>query len=180
MHPSQGVCAPGSHGGTMMTRMMIGLTGIAATILFVAVLDAGSEAVTVTRPEADSVAVAVFEGRTPCATIATEFTGFPSQNCEKIKWELTLFRDSQTQRPSAFLYRGTRSSRRGTWTIHRGTVFDANAQVYRLTPTPPGRVLSLLSVDDKVLVLLDADGRVVVGDASWSYVLNRTDRNLMR
>ena len=166
----------------MAKRMIVGLTGIRATLLVVvvAVLDAGNVAPIVATPAADSVAAAVFEGRTPCAVIATEFTGFPSQGCEKIKWELTLFRDARTQRPSAFLYRGTRSSRRGSWTIQRGTPFDPDAQVYRLTPAPAGRVLSLLSVDDKVLLLLDADGRVVVGDASWSYVLNRTDRNLPR
>jgi hypothetical protein len=41
-------------------------------------------------------------------------------------------------------------------------------------------VLSLLSVDDKVLLLLDTEFRVLAGDASWSYVLNRTDRKLSK
>ena len=126
----------------------------------------------------DSIAVAVFEGRTPCGTIANEFTGFPSDGCEKIKWQLTFFREAQSRQPSAFLYEGTRGERRGTWTIHRGTPFDANAQVYRLTPTPGGKALSLLNVDDKALLVLDGNLRVLVGDASWSYVLNRTDRKL--
>lgn len=128
----------------------------------------------------DSIAVAVFEGRTPCASITVEFTGFPSQNCEKIKWQLTLFRDAITRQPSTFLYEGTRTTRRGTWTIHRGIPADPNAQVYRLTPLSSGKVLWLLSVDGNVLLLLDAELRVLVGDASWSYVLNRTDRNLTK
>jgi len=31
-------------------------------------------------------------------------------------------------------------------------------------------------IDDKVLLLLDAERRAIVGDASWSYTLNRTDK----
>ena len=127
---------------------------------------------------ADSVAVAVYEGRTPCAPIATEFTGFPSANCEKIKWEVTFFTDRATGRPRAFLYEGTRTTRRGTWTIHRGTPFDPDAEVYRLTPDPPGKALSLLHLDGKVLLLLDTQLRVVPGDAGYSYVLNRTDKGM--
>lgn len=127
----------------------------------------------------DSVAVAVFEGRTPCGEVAVEFTGFPSSGCEKIKWELTLFRDRATGAPSSYSYRGTRTSRHGKWTIHKGIPTDPNAVVYRLTPTPRGQMLSLISLSDKVLVLLDTESRVLVGDASWSYVLNRTDRKLL-
>jgi hypothetical protein len=134
--------------------------------------------VTAPIPAHDSVAVAVYEGRTPCGAIANEFTGFPAQNCEKIKWQLTFFRDARTGSPSAFLYEGTRTSRRGTWRILRGTPFDADAQVYQLTPLPGGRSLSLLNVDDKVLLLLDGELRPVAGDASWSYAFNRTDRKL--
>jgi hypothetical protein len=129
-------------------------------------------------PTGDSVVVAVFEGRTPCGQIATRFTGFPSQNCEKIKWQLTLFRNRQSQLPSAFLYEGTRTSRRGSWVIQRGTPTDADAEVYRLTTKPTGETLHLLNIGGQVLLLLDDQLRVVVGDASWSYTLNRTDRGL--
>jgi hypothetical protein len=55
---------------------------------------------------------------------------------------------------------------------------DPTAQVYRLTPSSRGKPLSLLSVNEKVLLFLDTELRVLVGDASWSYVLNRTDRKL--
>jgi hypothetical protein len=33
-----------------------------------------------------------------------------------------------------------------------------------------------LRVDDSVLLVMDHDMTVLVGDASWSYALNRTDR----
>ena len=133
-----------------------------------------------TGEEADSVAIAVYEGRTPCGEIATEFTGFPSLNCEKVKWEVTLFADRRTGQPRAFVYDGTRTTRRGTWTVHRGTPFDPDAEVYRLTPLPSGRTLSLLHVDGRVLLLLDRELRVVPGDAGYSYALNRTDKRLVK
>jgi hypothetical protein len=50
--------------------------------------------------------------------------------------------------------------------------------VLQLTPSPSGQPLSLLMIDGNVLLLLDAERRVVVGDASWSYALNRTDKGV--
>lgn len=120
---------------------------------------------------ADSL-LGVFEGRTPCGRIATEFTGFPSANCEKVKWRLTLYRDAATGNPTSYRYEGTRTTRLGRWR----TVSERGRIVYHLTPGGPGAPLSLLSVDDRVLLLLDSTGQVLVGDASWSYALNRVDR----
>ena len=118
---------------------------------------------------ADSSA-AVFEGRTPCGATATEFTGFPAENCEKIKWRLTLYRRADGT-PTTYVFKGTRSTRQGPWKLERA---DSNRIVYSLFDS--GRkVLSLLSVDDRVLLLLDRDLKVLIGDASWSYALNRTD-----
>ena len=157
-----------------MTKGLIAVC--AATIggaLGATLLTTGSGRATQAAAVVDTVAVAVFEGRTPCGAIANGFTGFPSANCQKIKWRLTLFHDAGTRRPSAFLYEGTRTSRRGSWAIERGTPFDPDARVHRLTPAPSGKPLLLLSVDDKVLLLLDERLHPVVGDASWSYALNR-------
>jgi hypothetical protein len=129
------------------------------------------------RPEvaqADSL-FGVFEGRTPCGRIATEFTGFPAQNCEKIKWRLTLYRNQATGSPSSYRYHGTRTTRQGYWRVATSGGAQRARTVYHLTPAGPGGALSLLSIDDKVLLLLEPDGEVLVGDASWSYALNRVD-----
>jgi hypothetical protein len=124
---------------------------------------------------ADSV-LGVFEGRTPCGPVAVEFTQFPSRGCEKIKWQLTLYAQDSTGQPTTFLYEGTRTSRQGSWRRERGTPFDSDAEVLRLTPKPSGQPLSLLMIDGKVLLLLNADRTVIPGDASWSYALNRTNK----
>ena len=50
---------------------------------------------------------------------------------------------------------------------------EGSRAIYHLSADAGGRVLSLLSIDENVLLLLDRDLKVVVGDASWSYALNR-------
>jgi hypothetical protein len=121
-----------------------------------------------------SAVLGVFEGRTPCGRIAVEFTGFPGNGCEKIKWRLTLYQDSITGRPTTFRYQGTRTTREGTWVLSRGTPSDPGATVVRLATAAPHPAIALQKVDD-VLLLLDGTGKAVVGDASWSYTLNRVD-----
>lgn len=111
----------------------------------------------------------VFEGRTPCGPIAADFTGFRSPDCEKIKWRLTLYRH-----PATYVFKGTRATRQGPWRAERAQGCAASRVVYRLAYDTPGKVLELLSVDDRVLLLLDGGGEVVPGDASWSYALSRT------
>jgi hypothetical protein len=117
--------------------------------------------------------VGVFEGRTPCGAIATGFTGFPAQNCEKIKWRLTLYHDATTGNPTTYVFDGTRATRRGRWRIERAAGPERRCLVYHLDYDGPAKVLSLLAVDQDVLLLLDHDLNVLVGDASWSYALNR-------
>jgi hypothetical protein len=121
--------------------------------------------------EADSL-LGVFEGRTPCGPIANGFTGFPSQGCEKIKWRLTLYRNPASKAPSSYLYQGTRTTHQGSWRA----AADSDRRVYQLSPSGAGEKLSLLSIEDKVLLLLNRDGGVLAGDASWSYALNRVEQ----
>jgi hypothetical protein len=123
---------------------------------------------------ADSTRVGVFEGRTPCAPLATQFTGFPAEGCEKIKWEITLYRDAATGEPRSYRYRGTRTSHNGTWSVTRGSASNASATVYELQYD--SGVLLLLAADENVLLLMDSNRNLMVGDASWSYTFNRTDR----
>lgn len=126
-------------------------------------------------PKADSL-FGVFEGRTPCGDIAPQFTGFLSRNCEKIKWRLTLYHNPANGKPTTYAFKGTRSTRHGTWKIVRSALPNKSLVIYQLYYGHQSQVLSLLTLDDKVLVLLDHDLNILAGDASWSYVLNRTNQ----
>ena len=122
---------------------------------------------------ADSL-VGVFEGRTPCGALFVEFAGYQGPSCEKMKWWLALHRNPQDGSPTTYEFDGTRVTRRGTWTITRGTATQPDAIVYRLATELPQQWIAFQRVDDNVLLFLDQDLRVMVGDASWGYVLSRT------
>jgi hypothetical protein len=127
-----------------------------------------------TVPQARESVLGTFEGRTPCGPIALQFTGFPAENCEKIKWKLTLYSDATSGAPTRYEFQGTRATRRGAWSVVRGTAGNRDAMVYRLEFGPRGSTICLQTIDDRVLLLLDSDRRPLVGDASWSYTLSRT------
>ena len=120
----------------------------------------------------DSSVLGVFEGRTPCGPIVLEFAQFPGENCEKVKLQVTLYGAGASATPTSYLARGTRGSRRGRVSVRRGTPEVPGATVYQLH-YDSARIFSLLAVGSKVLLVLDHELRVLAGDASWSYTLNR-------
>jgi hypothetical protein len=160
-----------------MGRLPLCCAGCAVVVIGLVVWSHSPEAASgqVSQPAADSLVEGVFEGRTPCSPLANEFTGFPSAACEKIKWELTLYRDAGTGEARSYRYRGTRTSHNGTWSIIRGVPGNPATTVYELRYDRGS--LMLLAADENVLLLMSADGKLMVGDASWSYTFNRTDRS---
>ena len=168
-------------GAATLALYRLSVQAEAAPLPLVAALPAAAQIGEPPRAGPDSL-VGVFEGRTACGVIATEFTGFPAENCEKIKWRVTLYRDPATGNPTtyAFLalpvpFKGTRATWQGEWRIERVIGTDGKRVLYHLDNGGSRRVLSLLAVDDNVLLFLDRELKVLVGDASWSYVLNRTN-----
>ena len=125
-----------------------------------------------TSAHPDSSVLGVFEGRTPCGPIVLEFAQFPEENCEKVKLQVTLYGAGASAPPTSYLARGTRGSRRGRVSVRHGTPEVPGATVYQLH-YDSARVFSLLEVGSKVLLVLDQELRVLAGNASWSYTLNR-------
>jgi hypothetical protein len=111
----------------------------------------------------------VFEGRTPCQGVALELARTVAPGCPKLKFRLTLLQDPATHRPTTFKLEGTlyRSDREeGPWRISdKGVV----------TLEGPNRttLISLLRVSDDAVMFLDRSGRLLVGNALFSYTLER-------
>jgi hypothetical protein len=119
-----------------------------------------------------------FAGRTPCLEIAKELGRNVSADCAKLKWDLTLYRDPQTGRPTTFKLNGTLYRSRiaeGQWTRMKGIMFGEDMVIYRLDPGKPSRSLFLLKVDENLLLFLEANGKPLVGNRDFSYTLNRTE-----
>ena len=100
--------------------------------------------------------------------------------CTKIKWRLTLYKDSVTGNPDTygllgFVYKKD-NPRIGKWRIIKGTKANPEAIVYQLDQ--PGREpLFLQKGDDNILFFLDQGKNLLVGNRDFSYTLNRVDNN---
>src|SRR5262249_8794618 len=128
---------------------------------------------------------AIFGGRTPAQGIGKELKIPGAENCPRIKWRITLFQNPASHEPTTYriehslrpreIREGklTAVPREGKWTIIRGTAVDPNAIVYRLDATNNEPAISLLKGDDNVVFFLDHAGKPLVGNADFSYTLNR-------
>ena len=88
-----------------------------------------------------------FEGRTSCVELAALLGNARGDDCTKLKWGVTLFRDPAT-----------------------------GALVYTLDPASGRDTFRLLRADADVLFFLDASGAVLKGNGAHSYTLNRSAR----
>lgn len=124
----------------------------------------------------DSSMLGRFVGRSPCQDVARELSKAVTPDCIKVKWDLALYQDPNTLAPTTYKLRGTffrERVREGKWTIVRGIKTSPNAVVYQLDPDKPQGSLFLLKADSNILFFLDRDRNLLVGNANFSYTLNR-------
>ena len=122
-----------------------------------------------------SVVFAVFEGRSPCHGIARELNLPQHEGCHKVKWRVTLYQHPETSAPTTYKVEGTlhrQRAREGTWSIGSGAKTGSNETIYHLGATSEPAIL-LLKADDNVLFFLGHDRELMVGNADFSYTLNR-------
>ena len=111
----------------------------------------------------------VFEGRTPCQGVARILAREVAPGCSKLKFRLTLYQNPDNRSPTTFKLEGTlyRSDRvDGPFTLSDKGV---------ITLEGPNRraLISLLKVSDDAVMFLDQSGKLLVGNASFSYTLER-------
>src|SRR5688572_7221752 len=135
-----------------------------------------------------------FVGSTPCGEGTRRFLGISNAACEQVAWELALAADYKAGHGRAFELRaryhmpipgspnhldaGTDLQLSGVWTSAPGTGVHTGRTMYTLTTG--GRSLRLALLERDLLHLLTADSRLMVGNAGWSYTLNRRDASAAR
>lgn len=122
-----------------------------------------------------------FTGRSPCRDVARELNKVVNADCAKLKWELILYQDPNRGTPTTYKLKGTFYRERigeGRWAIVRGTKMNPGAVVYQLDPDKPHGSLFFLKVDDNILLFLDKERKLMVGDGDFSYTLNRAENVL--
>ena len=120
--------------------------------------------------------VEVFTGRTPCSEFRKVLTETVGPDCQKMKWELSLYRDAKTLVPTTYKIRGTvyrERIREGKWTIVAGPKNNPRAVIFQLDPDKTSGSISLFQADNNVLFFLNKEGNLMVGNRDFSYTLNR-------
>jgi hypothetical protein len=138
----------------------------------------------------DSQTPPEFVGTTPCDNLPRQLLGIPANSpCERITWQLTLLTNQNSRLPTTwklvstygmqahnapgFVGGGTTVELQGTWAIVKGTKSNPDAVVYDLNADKPQKSLSFVKVGEHLLHLLNRDKGLLIGNASWSYTLNK-------
>nr|WP_295928818.1 hypothetical protein [uncultured Dyadobacter sp.] len=132
----------------------------------------------------------IFVGATPCDPVARHLLSIPMEmQCEMIKWKIALQRHPRDQNPTRFTLQytygmtkpgtqgfandGVSKEINGEWHAEKnagkapgGAVFVLKSQ----SKTP----IRLLRLDDRLLHLLDLEGKLMIGNAGFSYTFNRS------
>lgn len=131
---------------------------------------------TVFHPLPASSVAGTFEGRSPCQELAKELSLPMPADCFKLKWYLTLYQEAATHEPTTYVLEGTpyrKAPLHGKWSIVTITKDHKNTIIYKLDTNKPGVSLLLQKGDDNVLFFLDRNKDLLVGNADFSYTLNR-------
>lgn len=130
-------------------------------------------------------------GTTPCDSLSREFLGGLATNapCHCITWDLKFFAAENPGQQGRFdlvvryglpgrddpnqLEEGPMVELQGRWDVAKGTKANANAKVYRIYRDNLDKPLSLVKATEHLLHFLDSDKSFRIGNAGWSYTLNR-------
>ena len=132
----------------------------------------------------------LFAGTTPCGQFIRPLHKVPEgADCALVQWRLELQQDPVSLKPTTYklssvnryiikgsnMYSepGTKTETEGKWTIVHGTKTNPNAIVYRLESDKPEKSISFLKLSDNLVHILDINGKLMIGDESFSYTLSR-------
>ena len=125
---------------------------------------------------AGSTVFGLFEGRTPCRSIAQDLNLGEVPGCIKVKWRVTLYQNPQTGAPARYKIESTlhrQQPREGTWRIAKGAAGQAATAVYELSTFGNEAPILLMRGDDNVLFFLNQRRQMLVGSIDFAYTLNR-------
>jgi hypothetical protein len=132
-----------------------------------------------------------FVGTTPCDAISRKFLGGLSTeaSCHCIMWRLTLLSTERAKESGEYtlevtyglpgrddpnqVVEGPTARLKGRWDTVRGSKANSQAVVYRIHGGEKDQTLLLARRGENLLHFLNDDKTLRVGNAGWSYTLNR-------
>lgn len=172
--------------------MLLSITSCGTSTTQISIPSPISPTATSSPVQADSALRGVFEGITPCSARTRPLPQIPADSdCEQMIWKIVFYQDSATGAPTTYRLEGaygvpeqgtpglagggTPIVMEGSWAIVEGTALDPDAAVYQLYFDKTQPAVSFLEMSADLLHVLSSDGTLMVGNAAWSYTLNRTD-----
>ena len=137
-----------------------------------------SESITFKDPPTGAYIYGIFEGRTPCSPISKQLGATVAPDCDHLKWQVILYRDTLTLAPTAFTLTTELFDRRplkGKWEIAEDKENTAGTLLV-LYYSPNRKPLYLLKGDDNVLFILNDNRQMLTGNEDFSYTLNRVKK----
>jgi hypothetical protein len=122
------------------------------------------------------VPAAVYRATTPCDGITRPVPMMaPGAECELATWRVELGVDGRYTLDAAYGMSepNTTGIRGGGTKVHLDGTYGAENGVITLSTDDPALTVRLLRIGVDVLYLLGPDKHLVVGNAGWSYTLNR-------
>ena len=117
-----------------------------------------------------------YEGRTPCGVPGIVP---PGMECYKLKWYIVFYADAPSNLPTTYRLYGTPYRKeggvKGEWNIIAGK--DGRI-IYRLYDEAGKEFINLLKTDENILLFIDGNGKLLVGNEDFSYTLNKSGRFL--
>jgi hypothetical protein len=174
---------------TAIATVLFSLSGNLSTAQTAAVDNKPAQTITFRPIPTGPTVLGVFEGRPPCKGLAEQLKISIPADCEKLKWNLTLYRDPETLLPTTYAFiivgvgdvikHADGSSHqekllKGKWTIIKGIKQNPHAIIYGIE-LGTGAYLYLLKGDENVLFILDENKEFSVGNENFSYTLNRVE-----
>lgn len=129
-----------------------------------------------------------YSGNSPCGNYVRSVLNIPgSADCDRVKWLLTFIRDGDIGTPTSFKLEftfgmqqqsgpgfsegGTSRKIEGKCKMIKGTPGNHAAIIYELDAGQ--KSLQFIQIDEAILHLLYRDKNLMIGDAGWSYTLNK-------
>ena len=137
-----------------------------------------AESITFKDPPTGADIYGIFEGRTPCSPISKQLGATVAPDCDHLKWQVILHRDTLTLAPTAFTLTTELFDRRplkGKWEIAEDKENTAGTLLV-LYYSPNRKPLYLLKGDDNVLFILNDNRQMLTGNEDFSYTLNRVKK----
>ena len=135
----------------------------------------------------------MFAGASPCDQFIRPLLSIPAgTECELIKWKLSLFKNPENEDQSrfglqytygmakngtqGFVNDGTSVQISGRWKFEKNDGKLPGPALLQLTPEQ-NKPISFVQLNNNLLHLLDPEGKLMIGNAAWSYTLNRARPN---